>query len=174
MRDCFDGSKRHSPTRWLDAIESCMTRLTQMIQVSSLLGVMFVCHKTDKHTRVLCEFHSQSADTYGNVPCIFGIEQFSQSAFVVYIREVCRKCISQTFLELSIRWSVWKLSWKVKTGKTVLNSCSQLCEQNSFKLNGKVYHVHGLILESKERMNSRQDQPVKHVLESTRQTHERL
>ena len=35
MRDCFEGSKRHLPTLWLDAVDACMTRLQRKLQVCS-------------------------------------------------------------------------------------------------------------------------------------------
>lgn len=35
MRDCFEGSKRHLPTLWLDAVDACMTCLQRKSQVCS-------------------------------------------------------------------------------------------------------------------------------------------
>lgn len=35
MRDCFEGSKIHLPTLWLDAVDACMTRLQRKLQVCS-------------------------------------------------------------------------------------------------------------------------------------------
>lgn len=63
---------------------------------------------------------------------------------------------------------------QVKTSVTVLSSCLQL-HKYSKKENTVVYkntysnrrvanHLHGLIFELKERMNSRQDRPVMRVL----------
>ena len=64
---------------------------------------------------------------------------------------------------------IWR---QVKTSETVLSSCLQLhkwicklpmCEYDTkhlLKLSGYDNHLHGLIFELKERMNSRQDRPV--------------
>ena len=66
---------------------------------------------------------------------------------------------------------------KVKTSETVLSSCLQLCKyslavkraytylvlvfnMNTYSNRRVANHLHGLIFELKERMNSRQDRPV--------------
>jgi len=96
MRNCFEGSTLHLPTKWLDAADACMTRL----QVQSLASLLDNVNKYPKiiiDTSVLIITHVARFHTYFIVRyCLF----FNKKTIYDKIHMIIKKCIKIFNLKL--------------------------------------------------------------------------